>query len=184
MERNKKMTNLEKGARRNGSHPCWNMWGRICLSGRGAGESFGKKLIKEFKQREAGGSLAVFVFEAAFLLSLTMISLEQHVCTPAQRLSQAWVLSSDHRSSMAPRNTPLCARLTSDLYASGVYWTAHRFAEAQNNSVQRFWELCGVVWAAEVYAGVLHGCRAYLWHRGFVPHVFYLLFLLHVECLG
>lgn len=80
------MTNLEEGARRNGSHPRWNMWGRICLSGRGAGESLGRKLIKEFKQGEAEGSLAVFVFEAAFLLSLTMISLEQLIWTSAETL--------------------------------------------------------------------------------------------------
>lgn len=45
----------------------------------GAGESLVRNLIKEFKQRKAEGSLAMFAFEAAFLLPLMMISLEQHV---------------------------------------------------------------------------------------------------------
>lgn len=56
------------------------MRGRICVSAWGSGESLGRKLIKEFKQREAEGSLAVFVF----LLSLTTISLEQRVWASAE----------------------------------------------------------------------------------------------------
>lgn len=83
--------------------------GFVCLVGV-LGSSLDRKLIKEFKQRETEVSLAVFVFEAVFLLLLTMISLEQHVWASAQTLpspspvsliiATAWLLKT-HRLVLA-----------------------------------------------------------------------------------